>query len=157
LHGLLDIHAKHKPEIGAMNLNNQNFKILELRVAVTTSDYERLMKFYCDALGIEPVELWTTEHTKAALFEMGKATLEVFDEGHAVEVDQIEVGRRISGQFRFALQVDDLEAAVQRLLEKGVLMVHPPVVTPWGDYNVRMQDPDGLQVTLFQTVGNQEA
>jgi uncharacterized glyoxalase superfamily protein PhnB len=74
-----------------------------------------------------------------------------------VEVDQIEVGRRISGQFRFALQVDDLEAAVQRLLAKGVLMVHPPVVTPWGDYNVRMQDPDGLQVTLFQTVGNREA
>ena len=23
--------------------------------------------------------------------------------------------------------------------------------TPWGDYNVRLQDPDGMQITLFQT------
>jgi len=30
------------------------------------------------------------------------------------------------------------------------LLVHPPVMTPWGDYNVRLQDPDGMQVTLFQ-------
>jgi hypothetical protein len=25
-----------------------------------------------------------------------------------------------------------------------------PVVTPWGDHNVRLQDPDGMQITLFQ-------
>jgi hypothetical protein len=25
-----------------------------------------------------------------------------------------------------------------------------PVETPWGDDNVRLQDPAGLQVTLFQ-------
>ncbi len=30
------------------------------------------------------------------------------------------------------------------------LLVRPPVLTPWGDYNVRLQDPDGMQVTLFQ-------
>lgn len=28
--------------------------IFELRVAVTTRDYERLVKFYCLGLGIEP-------------------------------------------------------------------------------------------------------
>lgn len=26
----------------------------------------------------------------------------------------------------------------------------PPIVTPWGDLNARVQDPDGLQITLFQ-------
>jgi hypothetical protein len=29
--------------------------------------------------------------------------------------------------------------------------VHPPVVTPWGDRNARFEDPDGLQLTLFQS------
>jgi hypothetical protein len=29
--------------------------------------------------------------------------------------------------------------------------VHPPIETPWGDLNARVQDPDGLQITLFQT------
>lgn len=124
--------------------------ILQLRVAVTTADYERMMKFYTQALGLEPAELWTTDHSQAALFEMGQGTLEVFDEAHAADVDQLEVGKRVSGRFRFALQVPDLQAAVDRMLAHGAVMVHPPVMTPWGDYNARMQDPDGLQITLFQ-------
>jgi hypothetical protein len=29
-------------------------------------------------------------------------------------------------------------------------------MTPWGDYNVRLQDPDGMQITLFQPSENKE-
>jgi hypothetical protein len=39
---------------------------------------------------------------------------------------------------------------MERLLAHGAICVHPSVVTPWGDINVRMQDPDGMQITLFQ-------
>jgi uncharacterized glyoxalase superfamily protein PhnB len=46
--------------------------------------------------------------------------------------------------------VPDLDAALQRSLAHGATLVHPPVATPWGDRAVRLQDPDGLQVTLFQ-------
>jgi methylmalonyl-CoA/ethylmalonyl-CoA epimerase len=81
---------------------------------------------------------------------MGKATLEVFDEKQAQTVDQIEVGRRVSGRVRFALRVPDLEAAMERMSSHGATLVHPPVVTPWGDQNVRFQDPDGMQITLYQ-------
>ncbi|NIV95943.1 hypothetical protein GWN42_24915 [candidate division KSB1 bacterium] len=81
---------------------------------------------------------------------MGKATLEVFDEKQADTIDQIEVGRRISGLIRFALQVPDLDAAMERLIAHGATLVHPPVVTPWGDRNVRFQDPEGMQITLYQ-------
>ena len=81
---------------------------------------------------------------------MGNATLEIFDETQAETIDQIEAGKRISGQIRFALQVPDLKAAMERLLANGATLVHPPVVTPWGDTNVRLQDPDGMQITLFQ-------
>jgi uncharacterized glyoxalase superfamily protein PhnB len=52
---------------------------------------------------------------------------------------------------RLALQVPDLDAALARLLAHGATVVYPPVRTPWGDYNARVQDPDGLQVTLFQS------
>ena len=46
----------------------------------------------------------------------------------------------------------DLQAALERLLANGAILVHPPVVTPWGDHNVRLQDPEGMQVTLFQAL-----
>lgn len=124
--------------------------ILELRIAVTTRDYERLVKFYRDGLGLEPAADWSTETTHALMFEMGRGTLEIFDEGQAESVDLLETERRTSGSIRFALQVPDLEAALARLVAKGYTVVHPPVMTPWKDYNVRVQDPDGMQVTLFQ-------
>ena len=126
--------------------------VMELRVALTTSDYDRLVKFYCDGLGLEPSQLWTDDQGRAVILDMGRATLEIFDEMQANTVDQIEAGRRVSGQIRFALRVPDLKVAMDRLLAKGATMVHPPVVTPWGDHNVRLQDPDGMQVTLFQVL-----
>jgi uncharacterized glyoxalase superfamily protein PhnB len=39
---------------------------------------------------------------------------------------------------------------MERLLANGATLVHPPIITLWGDYNVRLQDPDGMQITLFQ-------
>ena len=125
--------------------------VFELRVALTTADYERLTKFYCEGLGIEPAAIWNNGQGRALVLEMGKATLELFDEAQAETIDQIEAEQRISGQVRFALQVPDLEAALERLLAHGATLVHPPILTPWGDYNVRIQDPDGMQITLFQT------
>jgi predicted enzyme related to lactoylglutathione lyase len=133
-------------------MNTPNSPIIELRVAITTSDYERLVKFYCDGLGIEPAQIWNNGQGKALILNMGYATLEIFDEAQAQTIDQIEAGKRISGQIRFALQVPDLKAALERLLAHGATLVHPPVVTPWGDYNARLQDPDGMQITLFQVV-----
>lgn len=124
--------------------------ILELRIALTTSDYERLVKFYCAGLGIEPAAIWNNDGGKALMLEMGNATLEIFDEKQAEVIDDLEAGKRVSGQVRFALQVPDLKAAMERLLAHGATLVHPPVTTPWGDHNVRLQDPDGMQITLFQ-------
>jgi methylmalonyl-CoA/ethylmalonyl-CoA epimerase len=124
-----------------------------MRSALTSNDYERIVKFYCDGLGLEPAAIWNNDGGKAMMLNMGNATLELFDERQAEVIDGLEAGKRVSGQIRFALQVPDLEAAMKRLLDNGATLVHPPVVTPWGDRNVRLQDPDGMQVTLFQAQG----
>lgn len=124
--------------------------VLELRVALTTQSFDRLANFYRAGLGLEPAQVWPDDQGRALVLDLGKATLEIFDEQQARTIDQIEVGRRISGPIRFALQVPDLKAATERLLAHGATLVHPPVVTPWGDQNVRFLDPDGMQITLYQ-------
>jgi len=139
-----------------MSTPNPNYPILELRIALTVRDYERSVKFYCDGLGIEPAAIWNNGDGHALILDMGKATLEVFDEAQAETIDQLEAGQRVSGQIRFALQVPDLKVAMERLLAHGATLVHPPILTPWGDYNARLQDPDGMQITLFQVSGKNE-
>jgi len=133
-----------------MAAENSKNPIIELRVALTSRDFDRSVKFYCDGLGIQPAQLWNNDGGRALILDLGHATLELFDEAQAKAIDQLEAGQRVSGQIRFALQVPDLHAAMERLLAHGATLVHPPVVTPWGDNNVRLQDPDGLQITLFQ-------
>jgi lactoylglutathione lyase len=139
-----------------MSTPNSNYPILELRVALTVRDYEQSIKFYCDGLGIEPAAIWNNGQGRALVLNMGNAALEIFDETQAEIIDQIEAEQRISGQIRFALQVPDVKAAMERLLAHGATLIHPPIITPWGDYNVRLQDPNGMQITLFQVPDQNE-
>ena len=139
-----------------MTTSKPTTPVFELHVALTTGDYARLVKFYCEGLGFEPAAIWNNGQGQAIVLNMGKATLEIFDEAQAETVDQIEAGRRLSGQVRFALQVPDLKAAMERLVAHEATVVHPPFQTPWGDYNVRLKDPDGMQLTLFQASDNIE-
>lgn len=139
-----------------MTKQNIESPVLELRVALTTSDFERMTRFYFEGLGIEPAQFWDNGQGQAVVLNMGVATLEIFDETQAQTIDQIETGKRVSGPIRFALQVPDLNSATKRLLRHGATMVHIPVITPWGDTNARFEDPDGMQITLYQKAAQAE-
>ena len=132
-------------------MSTANRPVFELRVALTSRDFERSVKFYSEGLGIKPAVLWSNDGGRAMMLELGRASLELFDEKQAEVIDNLEAGKRISGQFRLALQVPDLQTDMERLLAHGAILVHPPVTTQWGDINVRLQDPDGMQITLFQS------
>lgn len=123
--------------------------VKELRIALTVENYDEALAFYRDALGLKLLDEWKTETSNGALLEAGRATLEIFDEGQAAMVDQIEVGKRVSGTIRFALEVEDSAAVAEQLLRAGAQHVGAAVETPWGDVNARVQAPDGMQLTLF--------
>ncbi|MCB9100185.1 MAG: hypothetical protein H6632_11625 [Anaerolineales bacterium] len=53
-----------------------------------------------------------------------------------------------------ALQVTGLPAAMGRLLSPTARRLNASPSLPVGRYNVRLQDPDGMQITLFQAGGN---
>ena len=130
--------------------------VSELRVALTTDEFDHVVAFFRDGLGLDPADLWTEESGgRGQMFLAGRATLEIFDPKYAAHVDELEVGQRVSGQIRFAFEVPDVRGAVKRALEHGALLVSEPKLTPWGDLNARVQSPDGLQVTLFEVRGGE--
>ena len=55
-------------------------------------------------------------------------------------------------RIRFALRVSDLKAAMERMLSHGATLVHPPLLTPWGDQSVRFQDPDDMRIILHRAL-----
>jgi lactoylglutathione lyase len=122
---------------------------VNLRVVLTAPDFDQAVAFYRDELGLELLADWSGDDGRVILLDAGRATLELFDERQAESVDRIEAGRRVSGQVRLAIEVEDLDGTAQRLVAAGAVAEAPPVVPPWGGRNARLRAPDGMQLTLF--------
>jgi catechol 2,3-dioxygenase-like lactoylglutathione lyase family enzyme len=123
--------------------------VQEFRITLTVDDFDAAVRLYRDALGLPEVADWSGDQGRVLLLDAGHATLELFDDAQAAMVDDLEVGERVSGNVRFALQVPDTEATASRLVGAGARAVAPAVDTPWGDRNARVAAPDGMQLTLF--------
>jgi catechol 2,3-dioxygenase-like lactoylglutathione lyase family enzyme len=123
--------------------------VQEFRITLTVDDFDAAVRLYRDALGLPEVADWSGDQGRVLLLDAGHATLELFDDAQAAMVDDLEVGERVSGNVRFALQVPDSEATASRLVGAGARAVAPAVDTPWGDRNARVAAPDGMQLTLF--------
>jgi catechol 2,3-dioxygenase-like lactoylglutathione lyase family enzyme len=124
----------------------------ELRVALTAEDYERTLAFYRDGLGMPLMETWEEAGGRGAVLDAGRATREVLAVPHAEMVDRIEVGEAVGARVRLALEVDDSAEIARKLLAAGADLIGGPVVTPWAHRNVRLRDPDGMQLTLFSVL-----
>ena len=125
----------------------------ELRLVLTVSDFEAAVALYRDALGLAELADWSEGDAKIVVLDAGRATVELVNEEQAETIDRVEVGSRVSGPVRIAFKVADSEATARQLAQAGGEMVADAVTTPWNDRNVRMRDPEGMQLTLFTALG----
>jgi lactoylglutathione lyase len=127
--------------------------VRELRLVVTVTDYHRALWFYRDILGMTERAAYASPGGRVTILEAGRATLELTDPAHAEYIDEVEVGRRVAGRVRVALEVDDAPAVTETLAQAGAVVLAGPTRTPWGSLNSRLEAPAGLQLTLFSDVG----
>jgi len=123
--------------------------VRELRLALTVERYGEALAFYRDVLGLPVVEAWEGPGGSGAVLDAGRATLELLSVPQAELVDEVEVGSRVAGPVRIALEVADSVETAGRLVAGGAEVLAQPVVTPWRHRNVRVRAPDGMQLTLF--------
>jgi lactoylglutathione lyase len=124
--------------------------VRELRLVVTAPDYEEALAFYRDVLGLTVKAVFESPGGHVTLLDAGRATLELMDDANAAFVDEVEVGRRVAGHIRVALEVDDAAAAAAAAAEAGARVIAPPTRTPWDSLNARLEAPGELQLTLFE-------
>jgi len=127
--------------------------VAELRLALTVADLDAALAFWRDALGLPEEAVFEQAGGRVVVLGAGHATIELLDEGQAAYVDSLEVGERVAPPVRVALQVTDSAGAARRLTEAGARVLGGPVTTPWNDTNVRLDSPDGVQLTLFSPGG----
>jgi catechol 2,3-dioxygenase-like lactoylglutathione lyase family enzyme len=118
--------------------------IREVRIALTVESFEEAVQFYRDGLGLTLVKQWQTADGRGVILALGpNTTLELFDAAQAAFVDQLEVGKRVSGPVRLAFEVPDVEATTGVLQQAGAKLLSHPTPMPWGDRNARLETPCG--------------
>lgn len=124
--------------------------VKQLRLVITTEDFDNALAFYRDRLGLTQVDAVPPDSGRVAILEAGKATLELVEPSTAAYIDQVEVGERVSGWVRVAFEVTDIAATTASLVQGGAQELSEPRVTPFNSINNRLEAPAGLQLTLFQ-------
>src|SRR5436305_9102518 len=105
--------------------------VRELRLVVTAPDYDEALSFFRDTLGLPVEAVFSSPDGHVTLLDAGRATLELMDEPNAEFVDDVEVGRRVAGHIRVALEVDDAAAATVAAEAAGARVIAQPTRTPW--------------------------
>ncbi|MEZ5184432.1 MAG: VOC family protein [Candidatus Nanopelagicales bacterium] len=128
--------------------------VRQLRFVVTVDDHDDVVQFFREALGM-PVEAayQGPGDARVTILDAGRATLEVINREQAEYIDEVEVGRRVAGQVRLALEVEDVRANTARATRRGAAQTAPPTTTAWHSRNARLEAPGGIHLTLFQELG----
>jgi predicted enzyme related to lactoylglutathione lyase len=127
--------------------------VRELRLVVTVDNHEQALRFYRDVLGLPELADFSSPDGNVRLLDAGRATVEIVDRRQAEFIDRVEVGERVAGHIRVALEVDNAAEGTAKLVEAGATVLAEPTRTPWNSLNARLTAPDGLQLTLFEELG----
>ena len=129
--------------------------VRQLRVVVTADDFDQAVAFYRDVLGLtERAAFEGDGDARVAILDAGHATLELANPAQAAMIDQVEAGWRAGPHIRLAFEVDDARAATARLSAAGAEVLGGPAVTPWNSLNSRLRAAAGVQLTLFEELGD---
>jgi predicted enzyme related to lactoylglutathione lyase len=111
-------------------------EVLSSRVLLHPRDRERSTAFYRDVLGLAIHR----EFPGGTVFVLGGGFLEVSGES----------GVHPSAATAVWLQVRDLAATADQLVERGVEVLREPRREPWGLEEMWIADPDGLQLVIVE-------
>ncbi|MEO6511990.1 MAG: VOC family protein [Nocardioides sp.] len=125
--------------------------VKQLRLVVHAENYEEALRFFRDVIGMPEQEAYAGKGgAQVTILDAGRATLEIANSAQADMIDDVEVGRRVAGHFRVALEVEDCVAASQQAAAGGAVPVAPQTRTPWNSLNARFDAPGEVHLTLFQ-------
>ena len=129
-------------------------RVLQMRLVVEAPDYDEAVAFYRDVLGAtEELVVDGESGERVTILDVGRATLELSNPAQVAMIDQVEVGRRVAPRLRIAFEVADVDTVPRELVDGGADLVAEPIITPWQSLNARLEAPAGLQLTVFQELG----
>ena len=115
--------------------------VLQSRVLLRPTDFERSVRFYEHQLGLVRYREWGDAPHRGIVYFLG---------GGFLELAETRAGTQPAG-VRLWLQVADAAIAREELAATGVTIAEEPGLRPWGLIELVIHDPDGLPIHVIET------
>jgi catechol 2,3-dioxygenase-like lactoylglutathione lyase family enzyme len=119
-------------------------------ITLVVRELEAASRFYRDVLGMQPVERPAFSFP-GAWFQAGDTQIHMNIAGDQAGEPGIRVvgAKNAPRAFHFAFEVDDCDAAAEKLAQHGVAIEIVPRNRPDGARQMYVRDPDGHLVELY--------
>jgi uncharacterized glyoxalase superfamily protein PhnB len=118
----------------------------ELRVLVGAIEYDRLVAFYRDVLGLPVHEVWDGDDGQGTLFRAGAGIIELIaDSPHHPAAPPQGVA--------VAIETDDVDGLYGRLRAAGADVTLALDDRAWGHRSFEIRDPAGMRLVFFSVIG----
>jgi catechol 2,3-dioxygenase-like lactoylglutathione lyase family enzyme len=122
-----------------------------LQVRILVEDFPKSAAFYRDVLELQAD--WYEESMEYALFNTGAARIELLSRKAMGETlgEDLEQAERYGTNFVLNIEVENLDAVYNRLIQRGVVFVKEPFNhSTWNGRLAHFRDLDGTLIELCQ-------
>ena len=117
---------------------------LEFRFYYFTPNYDAVVAFYRDGLGLEIVSAWNRGPEDRGT---------VFRSPNGVGMIEVEFGQDVRPpQGGVYVEVEDVDVWYEKAVRKGLGISQPISDTTYGHRTFKLADPDGLEIGFFTPI-----
>ena len=121
---------------------------IQVGVVRHTKNYEAMLGFYRDRLGMSIKESWDEPDNRGTLLSLGGRASNVLIEVVQARDEAIPGVKPIN--VALSIEVAAVDAWYDQLMERGVTIVRGVEDAPWGQRSFGIDDPDGLRIWYYQ-------
>lgn len=122
--------------------------ILQVSIVRHTKNYEAMVGFYRDKLGMSITQAWDEPNNRGSLLAFGGRS------SHAI-LEVIELGDEAVPGVKplnvvLSIEVNQVDAWHNELIQRGIPIARGLENAPWGHRSFGIDDPDGFRIWYYQ-------
>lgn len=125
-------------------------EIFQVSIVRHTKNYEAMVKFYRDNLGMSVTQAWDHPGDRGTLLSFGGKVSNTVIE--VIELGDEAVPRVKPVNVVLSIEVDAVDEWHDELIQRGVPIGRGLEDAPWGHRSFGIDDPDGFRIWYYQDI-----